>query len=112
MRLEARSVSIQTLGLVKMEDRKRAAVPDLDDSAPPAKRQATLVNGAKPSSEVDRDPEWLEVRQPFPLGHASVVCKKKSSANVVPFAALSERCARTADEGIQTGEDRTRRARD
>lgn len=76
MRLEARPVSIQTLGLVKMEDRKRAAVSDLDDSVPPAKRQATLVNGTKPSSEMDRDPEWLEVGQPFPLGQACVVARR------------------------------------
>lgn len=50
MSLEAAVVSVPPLGLVKMEDRKRASASDHhDDSAPPAKRQATNANG--PSAE-------------------------------------------------------------
>jgi len=47
MTVEAPTVlSVPPLGLVKMEDRKRASASDHhDDSAPPAKRQATNVNG-------------------------------------------------------------------
>ena len=42
----ATALSVPPLGLVKMEDRKRASASDHhDDSAPPAKRQATNVNG-------------------------------------------------------------------
>ena len=33
-------------GLVKMEERKRPAPCDNDESVPPLKRQATAVNGA------------------------------------------------------------------
>lgn len=43
--VEARSVSLSSAGLVKMEERKRPASYDHDDSAPPLKRQATSVNG-------------------------------------------------------------------
>lgn len=43
--VEARSVSLSSAGLVKMEERKRPAAYDHDDSAPPLKRQATSVNG-------------------------------------------------------------------
>ncbi|OJJ43758.1 hypothetical protein ASPZODRAFT_863482 [Penicilliopsis zonata CBS 506.65] len=40
--------------LVKMEDRKRAAVYDPNDSVPPSKKQATSVNGsAKPHPDAD-----------------------------------------------------------
>lgn len=47
-----------------MEDRKR---PIADDAAPPAKRQAVAVNGAR--SHPDADLPWkddLEVRSPMP----------------------------------------------
>lgn len=60
MRLEARTVAPPSLDIVKMEDRKR---PSADDSAPPAKRQAVTVNGAK--SHPDADLPWkddIEVR--------------------------------------------------
>ncbi|KAL4801358.1 BRE1 E3 ubiquitin ligase-domain-containing protein [Aspergillus unguis] len=41
-------------GFVKMEDRKRAATHDNNDSAPPLKRQATSVNGGtKPHPDAD-----------------------------------------------------------
>lgn len=51
----ATALSAPPLGLVKMEDRKRASASDHhDDSAPPAKRQATNVNGpvAEPAADV------------------------------------------------------------
>jgi E3 ubiquitin-protein ligase BRE1 len=60
MRLEARTVPIPSLDGVKMEDRKR---PSADDAAPPAKRQAVTVNGAR--SHPDADLPWkddIEVR--------------------------------------------------
>ena len=62
MRLEARTVAPPSLDAVKMEDRKR---PITDDAAPPAKRQAVTVNGAR--SHPDADLPWkddLEVRPP------------------------------------------------
>lgn len=62
MRLEARTVAPPSLDAVKMEDRKR---PIADDSAPPAKRQAVTVNGAR--SHPDADLPWkddIEVRPP------------------------------------------------
>jgi E3 ubiquitin-protein ligase BRE1 len=63
MRLEARTVAPPSLDAVKMEDRKR---PIADDSAPPAKRQAVTVNGAR--SHPDADLPWkddMEVRLPI-----------------------------------------------
>jgi E3 ubiquitin-protein ligase BRE1 len=63
MRLEARTVAAPSLDAVKMEDRKR---PIADDSAPPAKRQALTVNGAR--SHPDADLPWkddIEVRPPI-----------------------------------------------
>jgi len=60
MRLAARTVAPPSLDPVKMEDRKR---PIADDSAPPAKRQAVTVNGAR--SHADADLPWkddIEVR--------------------------------------------------
>lgn len=63
MRLEARTVTAPSLDVVKMEERKRPAALDRDDSAPPAKRQAVTVNGAK--SHPDADLPWkddIEVR--------------------------------------------------
>jgi E3 ubiquitin-protein ligase BRE1 len=54
MSLEAAAVSVPPLGLVKMEDRKRASTSDHhDDSAPPAKRQATNANGPAAESAAD-----------------------------------------------------------
>jgi E3 ubiquitin-protein ligase BRE1 len=65
MRLETRTVAAPSLDAVKMEDRKR---PSADDSAPPAKRQALTVNGAR--SHPDTDLPWkddIEVRISRPL---------------------------------------------
>ncbi|KAH7390565.1 E3 ubiquitin-protein ligase-like protein bre1 [Pyrenochaeta sp. MPI-SDFR-AT-0127] len=55
MRLEARTVAPPSLDAVKMEDRKR---PIAEDSAPPAKRQAVTVNGAR--SHPDADLPWKD----------------------------------------------------
>lgn len=64
MRLAARPGAPPSLDAVKMEDRKR---PIADDAAPPAKRQAVAVNGAR--SHPDTDLPWkddIEVRPPPP----------------------------------------------
>ena len=57
-------VSSSESGLAKMEDRKRPAGCENNESAPPLKKQATSVNGAtKPHP--DADMPWkddLEVR--------------------------------------------------
>lgn len=51
---EATPVASSDLGLVKMEDRKRSATNDHNDSAPPSKKQATSVNGgSKPHPDAD-----------------------------------------------------------
>lgn len=63
--IESSVVPVTESGLVvKMEDRKRPAIPDPSDSTPPLKKQATSVNGGgKPHP--DTDMPWrddLEVR--------------------------------------------------
>ncbi|ODM20387.1 E3 ubiquitin-protein ligase bre1 [Aspergillus cristatus] len=51
---EATPVVSSESGLVKMEDRKRSAANDHNDSAPPSKKQATSVNGgSKPHPDAD-----------------------------------------------------------
>ena len=51
---EATPVVSSDPGLVKMEDRKRSATNDHNDSAPPSKKQATSVNGgSKPHPDAD-----------------------------------------------------------
>lgn len=52
MSVEALPVPISSFGLTKMEDRKRPAIAEIDDGAPPPKRQATL-NGAKSQGDGD-----------------------------------------------------------
>ena len=72
MTVEARSVSVPSLGLVKMEDtRKRTAIADPDDALPPPKRQATLVNGKKSEEFADWDPN-MEVRGHLRTLHTAV----------------------------------------
>ncbi|KKA23278.1 Histone ubiquitinationc protein (Bre1) [Rasamsonia emersonii CBS 393.64] len=51
--VEASPVTSSESGLVKMEDRKRPAGYDHNDSAPPLKKQATSVNGNKPHPDAD-----------------------------------------------------------
>lgn len=63
---EASPVAFSESDLVKMDDRKRAATYDHNDSAPPLKKQATSVNGgSKPHP--DADMPWkddLDVSRP------------------------------------------------
>ena len=60
MRLvEARPVPLLSPGIVKMEERKRPASYEHDDSAPPLKRQATTVNGAS-KTHPDADMPWKD----------------------------------------------------
>lgn len=60
MRLvEARPVPLLSPGLVKMEERKRPASYEHDDSAPPLKKQATTVNGGS-KSHPDTDMPWKD----------------------------------------------------
>jgi E3 ubiquitin-protein ligase BRE1 len=66
MRLATRTVPIPSLDAVKMEDRKRA---NPDDSAPPAKRQAVTVNGAR--SHPDADMPWKDDIEVRPLNTAA-----------------------------------------
>ncbi|CAI6333269.1 unnamed protein product [Periconia digitata] len=61
MRLESRIVAPPSLDTVKMEDRKRPA--GHEDAAPPAKRQAVTVNGAR--SHPDADLPWKEEIEAF-----------------------------------------------
>lgn len=71
--VEALSVSLSSAGLVKMEERKRPAAYDHDDSAPPLKRQATSVNGGGKGHSDDMPwKDELEVspaisQQPYPF---------------------------------------------
>jgi hypothetical protein len=52
MRLvEPLSVAHLSANIITMEDRKRAAPQDLDEGAPPLKRQATTVNGGAEGTE-------------------------------------------------------------
>lgn len=51
---EASPAASSESDLVKMDDRKRAATYDNNDSAPPLKKQATSVNGgSKPHPDAD-----------------------------------------------------------
>ena len=60
MRLvEARPVPLLSPGLVKMEERKRPASHEHDESAPPLKKQATSVNGTS-KSHPDADMPWKD----------------------------------------------------
>lgn len=60
-----RPVSLSSSGLVKMEERKRPAPHDHEDSAPPLKKQATSING-NAKAHIDAEMPWkdeLEVRR-------------------------------------------------
>lgn len=68
-----RPVSLSSSGLVKMEERKRPAPHDHEDSAPPLKKQVTSVNG-NGKAHIDADMPWkdeLEVRR---MGLGSFGC--------------------------------------
>jgi len=53
--IEARTVSLPSPGLVKMEERKRPAVDGNDESVPPPKRQATARASIGGRSDKDSD---------------------------------------------------------
>lgn len=54
-----RLVSLSSSGPLKMDERKRPAAHDHEDSAPPSKKQATFVNGAgKP--HIDAEMPWKD----------------------------------------------------
>lgn len=69
---DASPVASSESDLVKMDDRKRPASYDHNDSAPPLKKQATSVNGgSKPHP--DADMPWkddLEVSRPVSPRHS------------------------------------------
>ena len=56
---QARAVSFSTSDPVKMEERKRPASHDHDNSEPPLKRQATTVNGTS-KGHADADMPWKD----------------------------------------------------
>ncbi|KAK4980791.1 hypothetical protein LTR28_000963, partial [Elasticomyces elasticus] len=53
--IERQAVRTSSFDKVKMDDRKRSLVPDVDDAAPPLKRQATVANGAQPRMEPETE---------------------------------------------------------
>lgn len=57
--VQSRAVSLSSHDLVKMEERKRPATYENDESAPPLKRQATAVNGAS-KSHIDAEMPWKD----------------------------------------------------
>lgn len=69
---EASPVASPESGFVKMEDRKRAATHENNDSAPPLKKQATSVNGGgKPHPDADmpwKDDLEVSLPLPYPFG--------------------------------------------
>ena len=111
--VEARSVPLPSSGLVKMEERKRPAAYDNEDSGPPLKRQVTsTVNGVSKSHQ-DADMPWRDDLEVKP-GHLS---SAKSFSGNAPGAVLliptqvlisifcleiSERSDPPSDAGIQT----------
>lgn len=69
--IQSRAVSLSSSDLIKMEERKRPASHDHDNTEPPFKRQATSVNGA-PKGHIDADMPWkndLEVSKPCDFWH-------------------------------------------
>lgn len=75
MSLDTCLVPLPSLGLVKMEDRKRPAFSDQDDTAPPSKRQAisSATNGAKLHADAD-----------VPFKDEIEVCCSKDKASASP----------------------------
>jgi hypothetical protein len=108
---DASPVASSESDLVKMDDRKRPASYDHNDSAPPLKKQATSVNGgSKPHP--DADMPWkddLEVSRPVSPRH-SRLRRSDYWALVVSlltgffFAAVPKRCDMAPNAGVQTGE--------
>lgn len=57
--VQSQVVSLPSPDLIKMEERKRPANHDHDDSAPPLKKQVTSINGAA-KAHVDADMPWKD----------------------------------------------------
>ena len=54
MTVESRTISAPSFDIVKMDERKRPTMVDHDDAAaPPLKKQATSINGAKTQNDAD-----------------------------------------------------------
>lgn len=57
--IKDRPISLSSSGLVKMEERKRPAPHDHEESAPPPKKQATAVNGTG-KTHIDAEMPWKD----------------------------------------------------
>ena len=57
--VQSQAVSLSSSDFVKMEERKRPASYDHEESAPPLKKQATSVNG-NTTRHVDADMPWRD----------------------------------------------------
>ena len=53
MTVESRTITAPSFDIVKMDERKRPVMSDHDDGAPPLKKQATSLNGAKTQNDAD-----------------------------------------------------------
>ena len=118
--VEASTVPSTESGLVvKMEDRKRPASYDPNESTPPLKKQATSLNGGgKPHP--DTDMPWrddLEVSSPMqilvlninmtkPVVSQCALCDRARwdmmILTILAATALSERCHLASNAGVQT----------
>ena len=72
---EAHAISLSSSSLIKMEERKRPAIYDNEESAPPHKRQVTAINGG---SKVYQDADLpgkdeLEVSLAMPCSMSTLV---------------------------------------
>lgn len=76
--VEARPIPLSPSSPVKMEERKRPAPSDHDDSAPPSKRQATVINGGSKSHH-DSD---LPGKDELEVGYCLLVVDVKTGAGM------------------------------
>lgn len=60
MSLDAHSLTLPSLGKVKMEDRKRSIASDHDDLGPPTKRQAVNSGPNGTKSHADAEHPWSD----------------------------------------------------
>ncbi|CEL01658.1 Putative E3 ubiquitin-protein ligase bre1 [Aspergillus calidoustus] len=94
--VEASPVARSESGFVKMEDRKRAATYDNNDSAPPLKKQATSVNGgSKPHPDADmpwkddlerfqKDAIWRQMQE-YKRDKVSLEAKLKETSKATAY---------------------------
>ncbi|KAL3480682.1 BRE1 E3 ubiquitin ligase-domain-containing protein [Aspergillus californicus] len=93
---EASPVAPPESGFAKMDDRKRAAAHDNNDSAPPLKKQATSVNGGnKPHPDADmpwkddlerfqKDAIWRQMQE-YKRDKVSLEAKLKETSKVTTY---------------------------